>query len=187
MEYTDSIISLMDRERRHDEIFELINQGKIAEEIRNITGEEQEEIIHHKRKNKRKISTRHRKERGFRSEQIMHKRLGKFNFVNRIRRYPRLSQDDVEGKDMQVSFYRNELERLLGDEPRFTSCKVQAKSSFKGILKFREQFGETDREIDDSLAEEKIIVLNARWKDRRFNEEFIRQIRYINNFHQGKK
>lgn len=160
----------MSKESRDDKIFRLIGEGKRADEIKRILEEGQErsqQIL----------------ERGKESELIAQERIEKLPFVTKATRHKRFSPPDMHGHDLSVSLNQQKLESILEEELSISKVFVQVKSSHKGMLRFRSQFGRTEQEIDEHLAQKKIVLLNARCDEEKFTSGFIEQIKTINRHH----
>lgn len=161
----------MNERERHSLIFDLIGQGKNADEISQIID------------CGNTLSKEYR--RGDQSEAIAEYRLRKLYIVRNTIRYPRYSQQDSQGYDIKVSFHRKEFTRLLSTRPSIRSCHVQVKSSNSGLMYFKRKFGENKEQREINLARKQIALVNARWEEDYFHNEFIRQTTFINDFHKN--
>ena len=136
---------------------------------------------------KKKIySLKESERRGKISEEIAEERLKRLDYVNRTIRCPTGSNYDLNGCDIKATFSMKEFSQMIGGHPSITNCNVQVKSSMSGVAEFTEQFGDNYIESRLELARQKIVVLSARSPELSFNQEFKKQVKFINRFHEDK-
>lgn len=154
---------------REDIIFRLLKQKKTAHEI--------DEVLTKRRERKKGMV-----QRGIDSEKSIIQRLKKLDCVLEVVPFAKNSGHDKAGHDMKIFFKHKELSDFLGETPTIQNVFVQSKSSDEKVSEFRAKYGDSDKEINQQLAEEKIVVLNARVNDEDLLSDFTRQVKYINQY-----
>lgn len=154
---------------REEFIFRMLKQKKKPFEI--------DELLAKKRKGKEGMI-----QRGIDSEISIAERIRKLDYVSGVVSYARSSGHDRAGHDMKIIFKQKEFANFLRETPAIHSVFVQSKSSQSKVLEFRAKYGEFDDEINQQLADAKIVVLNARVNDEDLFQDFTKQVKYINQY-----
>jgi len=162
----------MGGERRRDLIYQLIGEGYVAEQIDQKLEEELE------------IPVEKQINRGEQSEFEAKERLEKLPYVSNTHRYKQNTKSDRKKRDLKVNFNEEGLKEVLGKDPSINYVYIQVKSGHRRIKSSRSKLGNTEEEINEELAKRKIIVLSGTARQFDFFGEFIKQLKFINSFHQ---